>query len=105
MFGKGYSKRKKVSNAEKPKRKKRKLPHAVTELMGNANLSFIEGNYEVAIDELILVIKQAPMEAEVYHTLATIYEAQGDLKKTMEFLHIAAALKPGVSNITYISHF
>ena len=65
-------------------------------LLGEANMSFAEGNYEQAIVELKNCVQQAPTVPDPYFTLAMVYEKLNDTPKALSFYHIAAALTPKV---------
>uniref|UniRef100_A0A1B0F003 Proteinral transcription factor 3c polypeptide 3 n=1 Tax=Lutzomyia longipalpis TaxID=7200 RepID=A0A1B0F003_LUTLO len=79
---------------QKYKRRKCILPPALQGLMGEANLCYARGDNELAKKVCLEIIRQVPLAAEPFLTLAQIYEAT-DLEKCMQFMLIAGYLNPG----------
>ena len=71
------------------KKIKRSLPQALQGLMGQANLCFARNDRELAEKLCLEIIRQEPMAAEPYLTMAQIYENKDD-EKYCQFLLIAA---------------
>ncbi|XP_059608474.1 general transcription factor 3C polypeptide 3 [Phlebotomus argentipes] len=76
------------------RRRKCILPPALQGLMGEANLCYARGDNELAKKVCLEIIRQVPLAAEPFHTLAQIYEMT-DTEKCMQFMLIAAHLDPG----------
>lgn len=77
-----------------PKRNKRSiLPPALQGLMGEANLCYARGNAQLAEKVCLEIVRQMPLAAEPFLTLAQIYEST-DSEKCLQFLLIAAHLNP-----------
>lgn len=76
------------------RRRKCILPPALQGLMGEANLCYARGDNELAKKVCLEIIRQVPLAAEPFHTLAQIYETT-DTEKCMQFMLIAAHLDPG----------
>ncbi|EME26724.1 General transcription factor 3C polypeptide 3 [Galdieria sulphuraria] len=70
------------------------VPKNLQSFMGEANLAFVEGRYEQAIEILEHIIKEAPKVAAPYHTLSVIFENKGETQKALDFALIAAHLTP-----------
>ncbi|KAL9915645.1 general transcription factor 3C polypeptide 3 [Glossina fuscipes] len=66
---------------------------ALQGLMGEANLSFARGQTEMAEKICLEIIRQDPLAAEPFFTLAHIYESR-DTEKYLNFLTIAVHLNP-----------
>ncbi|GAB0086446.1 general transcription factor 3C polypeptide 3 [Sergentomyia squamirostris] len=75
------------------KRRRCNLPPALQGLMGEANLCYARGDNELAKKVCLEIIRQVPLAAEPFHTLAQIYE-NTDPEKCMQFMLIAAYLDP-----------
>ncbi|KAI4457182.1 transcription initiation factor iiic tfiiic polypeptide 3-related [Holotrichia oblita] len=73
-------------------RKRSKIPTHLKGLMGEANLRFARGEYEIAQKMCFELIRQAPMAYEPYWTLSQLYE--NDPIKSVQYLTIAAHLNP-----------
>lgn len=74
-----------------PKRKRSMLPPALQGLMGEANLCYARGDNELAEKVCLEIVRQMPLAAEPFLTLAQIYESQ-DPEKSLQFMLIAAHL-------------
>jgi general transcription factor 3C polypeptide 3 (transcription factor C subunit 4) len=59
-------------------------------ILGLANMLYVQGFTEHALDKLHECIKIAPSEGSAYHTLGIIYEEKGDVAKALDFYSIAA---------------
>lgn len=70
-----------------------KIPPHLKGLMGEANLRFARGEYEMCEKMCFEIVRQAPLSFEPYLTLSQIYENQ-HLEKSMQYLTIASHLKP-----------
>lgn len=77
----------------KKKSTKKPLDGTMMGLMGEANLMFARGNYEMAEKLCMEVIRQNPHMADPFFTLAEIYEMQ-DPEKSLKFLTLAIHLDP-----------
>jgi len=82
----------------KPKKKKKKQKKSVAEVhkkLGEANLLYINEQYQEAKELLTEVVRLAPEIPDSYHTLGLIHEHTGDQKRALDFYMIAAHLTPG----------
>ena len=82
--------KKKVASGGRRKR----LEPALQGLMGEANLRFARGDVETAERMCMEVIRQDPSAPEPFQTLATLYEEQGEIEKSLQFGLLAAHLAP-----------
>ncbi|XP_017868832.1 PREDICTED: general transcription factor 3C polypeptide 3 [Drosophila arizonae] len=69
------------------------LSAALMGLMGEANLSFAYGRFDVAERICMEIIRQNPLASEPFYTLAEIYENRDEVK-FLHFSTIAAHLNP-----------
>ncbi|KAK0090104.1 hypothetical protein PV325_002936 [Microctonus aethiopoides] len=78
-----------------PSRRKRKrnLPPALEGLMGQANLYYAHGEYDLAKSICMEIIRQVPSAPDPFLTLALIYESS-DGDKAFQYSLIAAYLSP-----------
>ena len=74
--------------------RKKRLEPALQGLMGEANLRFARGDVETAERMCMEVIRQDPSAPEPFQTLATLYEEQGEIEKSLQFGLLAAHLAP-----------
>jgi len=82
--------KKKVGGGSRRKR----LEPALQGLMGEANLRFARGDAETAERMCMEVIRQDPTAPEPFQTLATLYEEQGEIERSLQFGLLAAHLAP-----------
>merc|ERR1719209_2890807 len=75
-------------------RRRRRLEPALQGLMGEANLRFAKGDTDTAERMCMEVIRQDPIAPEPFQTLATLYEEQGELERSLQFGLLAAHLAP-----------
>ncbi|KMZ60000.1 putative Transcription factor [Zostera marina] len=88
-------KRKKMAGTKgRKKGQKAKLDPAIARKIGDGNIHSACGNYSEAIKILKEVVQIEPRIPECHHTLALVYEAIGDKKKTMNCYIIAALVSP-----------
>ncbi|GAX74553.1 hypothetical protein CEUSTIGMA_g2003.t1 [Chlamydomonas eustigma] len=73
---------------------KRQLPEHVSKMLGEANLMYATRRYKEAIEVLMEVIKECPNHADPFHTLGLVHEADGDIRRSLDFYMIAAHLTP-----------
>lgn len=100
--GKGGQDEKAIAAVPKKKRRKKTLATATAkgvsqkakDLMGKANVAFMQGDYHAAAESLLLVVQEAPGLAEPFHTLGVIHEEWGNMKKSEEFFLLAVHLTP-----------
>jgi len=74
--------------------RRRRLDPALQGLMGEANLRFAKGDTDTAERMCMEVIRQDPTAPEPFQTLATLYEEQGELERSLQFGLLAAHLAP-----------
>ncbi|XP_036334280.1 general transcription factor 3C polypeptide 3 [Rhagoletis pomonella] len=74
-------------------RRRTVLNAALQGLMGEANLSFARGQIDIAEKICLEIIRQNPLAAEPFFTLAEIYETR-NTEKHLYFLTLAAHLNP-----------
>ena len=74
--------------------RRKRLEPALQGLMGEANLRFARGDVETAERMCMEVIRQDPSAPEPFQTLATLYEEQGEIEKSLQFGLLAAHLAP-----------
>jgi general transcription factor 3C polypeptide 3 (transcription factor C subunit 4) len=74
--------------------RRRRLEPALQGLMGEANLRFARGDGDTAERMCMEVIRQDPTAPEPFQTLATLYEEQGELERSLQFGLLAAHLAP-----------
>lgn len=74
--------------------RRRRLEPALQGLMGEANLRFAKGDTDTAERMCMEVIRQDPTAPEPFQTLATLYEEQGELERSLQFGLLAAHLAP-----------
>ena len=86
----GLTKKKKVGGGVRRKR----LDPALQGLMGEANLRFARGDAETAERMCMEVIRQDPTAPQPFQTLATLYEEQGEIERSLQFGLLAAHLAP-----------
>lgn len=70
------------------------LPVAISTALGDAELYYINGNNEKAIELLSEVTMKAPKLPEPYSILALIYESNGDLMKALQLYALTATFTP-----------
>jgi len=70
------------------------VPKNLQSFMGEANLAFVEGRYQHAVQLLQHVIIEAPRVAAPYHTLSVLFENMGEYQKALDAALIAAHLTP-----------
>ncbi|CAL8094799.1 unnamed protein product [Orchesella dallaii] len=75
-------------------RKRRKMPPTIKNLMGEAHVRFARGDLSGAETICMEVIKEQPTYKDPFHTLAMIYENQGNRQKSLQFYLICALLDP-----------
>ncbi|ODM94776.1 General transcription factor 3C polypeptide 3 [Orchesella cincta] len=75
-------------------RKRRKMPPTIKNLMGEAHVRFARGDLSGAETICMEVIKEQPTYKDPFHTLAMIYENQGNRSKSLQFYLICALLDP-----------
>ena len=68
-------------------------------MMGDANIFYMEKEFDKAIPLLKELIKENPTVPDPYHTLGMIYEEQEDKPKAVELFFLAAHLTPEVGDI------
>ncbi|EEB19830.1 General transcription factor 3C polypeptide, putative [Pediculus humanus corporis] len=86
--------KKKYEIQEKVKRVRKSLPPALEGLMGQANMCFVKGDHESALQMCLEIIRQVPSAPEPFQTLAEIYEEKGLKEKSLQVAMIAAHLNP-----------
>lgn len=64
----------------------------LTKKLGEANGYYLSKDFPNAISLLLQVIKEEPRVPTAYETLSSVYEEQGDLKKSLEVMIVAAHL-------------
>ena len=74
--------------------RRKRLEPALQGLMGEANLRFAKGDVDTAERMCMEVIRQDPSAPEPFQTLATLYEEQGEIEKSLQFGLLAAHLAP-----------
>eukprot|EP00092_Neocalanus_flemingeri_P103950 GFUD01133072.1.p1 GENE.GFUD01133072.1~~GFUD01133072.1.p1 ORF type:complete len:926 (+),score=328.00 GFUD01133072.1:114-2891(+) len=74
--------------------RRKRLDPALQGLMGEANLRFARGDAETAERMCMEVIRQDPTAPEPFQTLATLYEEQGEIERSLQFGLLAAHLAP-----------
>ena len=74
--------------------RRKRLEPALQGLMGEANLRFAKGDVDTAERMCMEVIRQDPSVPEPFQTLATLYEEQGEIEKSLQFGLLAAHLAP-----------
>ena len=74
--------------------RRKRLEPALQGLMGEANLRFARGDVETAERMCMEVIRQDPSAPEPFQTLATLYEEQGEIEKSLQLGLLAAHLAP-----------
>ncbi|KAL1917281.1 uncharacterized protein VTP21DRAFT_4937 [Calcarisporiella thermophila] len=83
---------------QKPKKGRagmpKRLPADVQEMLGKANLHYINQEYEEAINIYEQVIAKAPSIHQAWVSLGLIYEELGDMQKGLRFGLVAAHLMP-----------
>lgn len=75
------------------------MPVEATEKLGKGNLEYMRGNYEDAESLFMDCIRLAPTFPDAYTSLSRLYEEKGDMKKSMNFLMVAAYLSKKDSQI------
>lgn len=86
---------KKKNGKQEPCRRVRKfLPPALEGLMGQANMCFVKGDHESALQMCLEIIRQVPSAPEPFQTLAELYEEKGLKEKSLQVAMIAAHLNP-----------
>ena len=73
----------------------KKLPAAVSKLLGNAHEAYINGDYVTAVKLYSEVTQHAPKLPDPYSTMALIHEETGDLVSALQLYVVAAKLTPG----------
>jgi len=74
--------------------RRKRLDPALQGLMGEANLRFARGDAETAERMCMEVIRQDPTAPEPFQTLATLYEEQGEIERSLQYGLLAAHLAP-----------
>ncbi|KAK6624024.1 hypothetical protein RUM44_010882 [Polyplax serrata] len=90
----GEGESKKLSKQERNKRVRKFLPPALEGLMGQANMCFVKGDHESALQMCLEIIRQVPSAPEPFQTLAELYEEKGLQEKSLQVAMIAAHLNP-----------
>ena len=94
-FGQGKRSRKMRSKRRgRRKGSKKKLNEKLSQMVGDANLHYANGDYEKAISVLHEVVRQEPNLPDSYHTLGLVHGAIGDYEKEMGFYMISGLLTP-----------
>lgn len=75
------------------------MPVEATEKLGLGNLKYMRGHYEDAESLFMDCIRLAPTFPDAYTSLSRLYEEKGDMKKSMNFLMVAAYLSKKDSQI------
>jgi general transcription factor 3C polypeptide 3 (transcription factor C subunit 4) len=68
------------------------MPVEATAKLGKGNLKYMRGEYEDAEALFMDCIRLAPTFPDAYMSLSRLYEEKGDMKKSMNFLMVAAYL-------------
>ena len=79
-----------------PGARRKRLDPALQGLMGEANLRAARGDTDTAERMCMEVIRQDPTAPEPFQALATLYEEQGELERSLQFGLLAAHLAPQV---------
>lgn len=75
------------------------LPPAISQALGEAELYYINGNNEKAIELLSEVSRKAPKLPEPYSILALIYESSGDTLKALQLYALTATYTPKAGSL------
>lgn len=75
------------------------LPPAISQALGDAELYYINGNNEKAIELLSEVTRKAPKLPEPYSILALIYESSGDTLKALQLYALTATYTPKAGSL------
>lgn len=75
------------------------LPASISTALGDAELYYINGNNEKAIEILSDVTLKAPKLPEPYSILALIYESNGDLMKALQLYALTATFTPKAKSL------
>ena len=70
------------------------LPKDVEDLLGEANTQYAFGNFDMAREKLLEVIRICPSCPDAYTTLALIHDARNESAKALEAFIIAAHIAP-----------
>lgn len=70
------------------------LPPNVSALMGQANLAYVQKQYDRAVELYLQVVQRAPSSPEPYYSLGLVYEEQDNFDKASSYFLIAAHLQP-----------
>ena len=63
-------------------------------MIGEANVKFAKGQFELAIKLCMEVIRNDSSAPDPYQTLSTIYEQLGEFEKSVQYALIGAYLAP-----------
>ncbi|XP_016433921.1 uncharacterized protein LOC107760391 [Nicotiana tabacum] len=86
-------KHKKDKRVGRPKGSRNKVNLEARKLLGEATLCYAAGKYTEALKLLHEVIQLEPTP-DAYHTLAVVYDAIGEKRKSMYFYELAALVMP-----------
>ncbi|KAL6047686.1 General transcription factor 3C polypeptide 3 [Balamuthia mandrillaris] len=92
LQGLGDGQRRRRAGARRKKRSK--LSPELSRMMGEANMLYMSGDFDDAVNLLLELVRRAPNVSDPYHTLGLIHEDMQDRKKALEFYMIAAHLTP-----------
>jgi len=67
------------------------LPKEVSVPLGEAQMYFVNKEYNEAIEKLSVVARLAPRLPDPYHILGLIYEESGDILRALQFYSLAAS--------------
>ena len=70
------------------------LPPNVSALMGQANVAYVQKQYQKAIELYLQVVQRAPSSPEPYYSLGLVHDEQGNSDKAASYFLIAAHLQP-----------
>lgn len=83
------SKQKRMSSG-KLVRDRSGMPEVAKEMLGQGNLKYVSGDYAAAEKLFMDCIRLAPRFPDAYSSLSRLFEERGDMKKSMNFLMVAA---------------
>ncbi|WWD21507.1 hypothetical protein CI109_105993 [Kwoniella shandongensis] len=74
-------------------RRVHKPTHEIQRLLGQANMAYIQADYETAIDLFLEVIRQDPYVLASWTTLASCYAENGDIEKARQMKFLGAHIE------------
>lgn len=96
QHGRAVNRERKIKKLRTGRTAGKVLPKEVSIPLGEAQMHFVNKEYNEAIEKLSIVARLAPRLSDPYHILGLIYEESGDILRALQFYSLAASysIKP-----------